>query len=200
MMWRLQFGSITYRLCCVGQVIQHFQPQLQLLNNSIVQLKSHFRLFATHGLQHARLPCHSPSPRVCSNSCSSSQWCNPTISSSVIPFFSCLSQHRGLFQWVSSSQQLAKVLEFQLLHQAFQWLFRNDFLHDGLVGSPCSPRDSQDSFPTPQFKSINSSVLSFLSMNSMKRQKDRTLKDELPRLVGAQYTTGDQWRNNSRKN
>ena len=37
-------------------------------------------------------------------------------------------------------------------------------------------------------------------MNSMKRQKDRTLKDELPRLVGAQYTTGDQWRTNSRKN
>ena len=37
-------------------------------------------------------------------------------------------------------------------------------------------------------------------MNSMKRQKYRTLKDELPRLVGAQYTTGDQWRNNSRKN
>ena len=36
--------------------------------------------------------------------------------------------------------------------------------------------------------------------NSMKRQKDRTLKDELPRLVGAQYATGDQWRNNSRKN
>ena len=37
-------------------------------------------------------------------------------------------------------------------------------------------------------------------MNSMKRQKDRTLKDELPRLVGVQYSTGDQWRNNSRKN
>ena len=37
-------------------------------------------------------------------------------------------------------------------------------------------------------------------MNSMKRQKDRTLKDELPRLVGAQYATADQWRNNSRKN
>ena len=37
-------------------------------------------------------------------------------------------------------------------------------------------------------------------MNSMKRQKDRTLKDELPRVVGAQYATGDQWRNNSRKN
>ena len=37
-------------------------------------------------------------------------------------------------------------------------------------------------------------------MNSMKRQKDRTLKDELPRWVGAQYAAGDQWRNNSRKN
>ena len=37
-------------------------------------------------------------------------------------------------------------------------------------------------------------------MNSMKRQKDRTLKEELPRLVGAQHSTGDQWRNNSRKN
>ena len=37
-------------------------------------------------------------------------------------------------------------------------------------------------------------------MNSMKRQKDKTLKDELPRSVGAQYATGDQWRNNSKKN
>ena len=37
-------------------------------------------------------------------------------------------------------------------------------------------------------------------MNNMKRQKDRTLKDELPRSIGAQYATGDQWRNNSRKN
>ena len=43
-----------------------------------------------HGLQHARLPCPSPTPRACSNSCSLSQWCHPTISSSVIPFSSCL--------------------------------------------------------------------------------------------------------------
>ena len=48
------------------------------------------RLFATHGLQHARLPCASPSPGVCSNSYPSSWWCHPTISSSVIPFSSCL--------------------------------------------------------------------------------------------------------------
>ena len=42
-----------------------------------------------HGLQHARLPCPSPTPEACSNSCSSSQWCHPTISSSVVPFSSC---------------------------------------------------------------------------------------------------------------
>ena len=43
-----------------------------------------------HGLQHARPPCPSPAPRACSNSCPSSQWCHPIISSSVIPFSSCL--------------------------------------------------------------------------------------------------------------
>ena len=46
--------------------------------------------------------------------------------------------------------------------QSFQWIFRTDFFYDGLVGSPCSPRDFQESSPAPQFKSINSSALSFL--------------------------------------
>ena len=73
-----------------------------------------------------------------------------------------LSQYQGLFQWVSASHQVAKVLEFQLQHQSFQRLLRTDFLYDWLVGAPCSPRGSQESFPTPQFKSINSSALSFL--------------------------------------
>ena len=72
------------------------------------------------------------------------------------------SQHQGLFQWVSSSHQVAKVLEFQLQHQSFQWIFRTDFLQDRVVGSHCCPRESQESYPTPQFKSINSSALSFL--------------------------------------
>ena len=57
-------------------------------------------------------------------------------------------------------QQVAKVLEFQLQHQSFQLIVRTDFLQDGLVGSPCSQRDSQESSPTPQFKSIRFSVLS----------------------------------------
>ena len=73
-----------------------------------------------------------------------------------------LSHHQGLFQWVSSSHQMAKVLEFQLQHQSLQKSPRADLLQNGLVGSPCSPRDSQESSPTPQFKSINSSVLIFL--------------------------------------
>ena len=71
------------------------------------------------------------------------------------------SQHQGLFQWVSSSHEVAKVLEFQLQHHSFQRNPRADLLQNGLVGSPCSPRDSQESSPTPQFKSINSSALSF---------------------------------------
>ena len=73
-----------------------------------------------------------------------------------------LSQHQDLFKWVISLHQVAKVLEFQLQHQSFQWTLRADLLYDGLVGSPCCPRYSQESSPTPQFKSINSSVLSFL--------------------------------------
>ena len=70
-------------------------------------------------------------------------------------------QHQGLFQWVISSHQVAKILEFQLQHLSFQWTFRSDLLQDRLVGSPCSLRDSQESSPTPQFKSIDSSALSF---------------------------------------
>ena len=72
------------------------------------------------------------------------------------------SQHQGLFQWVSSSREVAKVLEFQLQHQSFQKTLKTDLLQNGLVGSPCSPRDAQESSPTPWFKSINSSALSFL--------------------------------------
>ena len=73
-----------------------------------------------------------------------------------------LSKLQGLYKWVSSSHEVAKVLEFSLQHQSFQWTPRTDLLQDGLVGSTCTPRDSQESSPIPQFKSINSLVLSFL--------------------------------------
>ena len=67
-----------------------------------------------------------------------------------------------VFSNESTLHDVAKVLEFQLQHHCFQRNPRADLLQNGLVGSPCSPRDSQESSPTPQFKSINSSALSFL--------------------------------------
>ena len=89
---------------------------------------------------------------------------HPLSSSSPVLNFS---QHQGLFQWVSSLHQVAKVLEFQLQHQSFQWTPRTDLLYDGQVGSPCSPRDSQKSSSASQFKSINSSVLSLLYSSTL---------------------------------
>ena len=83
-----------------------------------------------HGLQHARLPCPSPTSRVYSHSHPLSRWCHPTISSSVVPFSSCPQSFSasGFFKWVSSSHQAVKVLEFQLQHQSFQWKPRTDLL------------------------------------------------------------------------
>ena len=76
-----------------------------------------------HGLQLARLVCPSPSTRACSNSCPLSQWCHPTILSSIVPFSSCLQSFpasfpSNLFQGVSTSHQVTKVLESQLQHQS----------------------------------------------------------------------------------
>jgi len=88
------------------------------------------------------------------------------LSSPYLPALK-LSQHQGLFKWVSSLHQGARVLEFQLQHQSFQWIFRTNFLDDRLVGSPCSPRDSQESSPTPQFKSIHFSSRSFLYSSTL---------------------------------
>ena len=117
-----------------------------------------------HGLQHARPPCLSPTPELAqTHVCRVSDAIQPSHTLlSPSPSAYSLSNHQGLFKWVSSSHHLAKILEFQLQHQSFQWTFRSAFLLDGLVGSPCSSRDSQESSPTSQFKSVNSWVLSFL--------------------------------------
>ena len=115
----------------------------------------------SHGLQHTRLPCPLPSPRVCSNSCPLSQWCHPTtLFSFPSPLAIDLPQHRGIFQWVGSSHQVAKVLEIQ--HQSFQWVFRVDFLSGWLVWSLCCQRELQEFSLAPQCESINSSALSLL--------------------------------------
>ena len=115
-----------------------------------------------HGQQHARLPYPSPTPRSYSNSCPLSQWCHPTISSSVVPFSSCLqsfpaSESSPRSQFFTSGGQ---IIGASASHQSFQWILRIDFKIDCLW-PPCTPRDSQESSPTPQFKSNNSLVLSF---------------------------------------
>ena len=131
------------QFCCVlvsrEALVPNIKCTLKMSFSPLSQSVSHLSQFScsvmsdslrTHGLQHARLPCPSPTPGACSNSCPSSQWHHSTISSSVTPSpptFN-LSQHQGLFQWVSSSHQVAKVLQFQLQHQSFQWIFRTDFL------------------------------------------------------------------------
>ena len=122
----------------------------EIINIRSVQSLSHVDSLQPHGLQQARLPWQSLTPGAYLNSCPSYQWCHPIISSSLVPFSYCFQsfQHQGLFQCVSSFHQVAKVLEFQLLHQSFQWIFRTDFLQNWLVVSPCSTRDSQESSPT----------------------------------------------------
>ena len=122
-----------------------------------------------HESQHARPPCPSPTPWVHSDSHPSSPWCHSAISSSVIPFFSCpqslpasksfpMSQ---LFAWGGQSTGVSALASFLPKNT------RADLLQNGLVGSPCSPRDSQESSPTPQFKSINSLALSFLHSSTL---------------------------------
>ena len=137
----------AYMYCCCYSVVKLCQTLRNPMNCSMPGLPVHHQLpeftqTHVHWISYAIQPSHllsSPSP--------------PTLN---------LSQHQRLFQWVSSSHQVANVLEFQLQHQSFQWTPRTDLLQNGLVGSPCSPRNSQESSPTPQLKSINSLALSFL--------------------------------------
>ena len=131
---------------------------------SSVQSLNRVWLFATPWIAARQASRPSPTPRVHSDSRPSSQWCHPNISSSVVPFSSCpqslpasesfpMSQ---LFAWGGQSTGVSALASFLPNNP------RADLLQNGLVGSPCIPRDSQESSPTPQFKSINSSVLSFL--------------------------------------
>ena len=123
-----------------------------------------------HGLQHTRPPCPSPTPRVYSNSCPLSQWCHSTISSSVILFSSHLQSFpaSGSFQmsqfFASGGQSYEVSASASVLP-----LYIQDWFPLGWTAwlSLHFPRDSQESFTTPQFKSINFSVLSFLHSPSL---------------------------------
>ena len=117
-----------------------------------------------HGLQHTRLSYPSPSPGACSNSCSSSQWCHPTISSSVIPLSSCLQSLLAsgsfLINWlfVSGGQSIVASASASVLSMNIQGRFPLGLT--GLIS--LQSRNSQESFPAPQLENINSSVLSLV--------------------------------------
>ena len=109
----IMFSSVTAQLCwTLCDPMDCSMPGFPVLHQLLEPAQTH-----VHRVGDAIQPSHplsSPSPPVLS-----------------------LSQHQGLFQAVSSSHQVAKVLEFQFQHQSFQSILRTNFLEDGLVGSPC---------------------------------------------------------------
>ena len=117
-----------------------------------------------HGLQDAELPCSSPSPGVCSNSCPLSQWCHPTISSSVAPFSSCLQSFPASESFpmtrlcASSGQSIGASASASVFQVNIQGWFPLGLT--GLISS--LSKDSQEFYPSPQFESINSLVFSLL--------------------------------------
>ena len=124
---RLSFQK--YGIIIIASIVIHIHMVfLQIFQFSSLQLLSCVWLFASPWMQHARPPCASPTPRVYPNSCplvgDAIQPSHP-LSSPSPPALN-LSQYQGLFKWVSSSHQVAKVLEFQLQHQSFQWTPRTD--------------------------------------------------------------------------
>ena len=155
---------------CILCFLQIFYISIKLLK-TIFELKIKFSFIHSvqvshsvvsdslqpHELQHTRSSCPSPTPRVHPNSCPLNRWCHPTISSSVIPFSSCPQsffpapgsfQMSQLFAW--GGQSIGVSASTSVLPVNTQgW-------------SPCSAWDSDESSPTPQFKSINSLALSLL--------------------------------------
>jgi len=117
-----------------------------------------------HESQHTRPPCPSPTPGVYPNPCSLSRWCHPAISSSIIPFSSCPQsfpalgsfQMSQLFAWGGQSIGVsASTSDLPMNIQGWSPLGWTGWIS-------LQSKNSQESSPTPQFKSINSSALSFL--------------------------------------
>ena len=134
-----------------------------IIQFSSVQSLSRVQLFATHELQHTRPPCLSPTPGVHSDSCPSSPWCHPAISSSVVPFSSCLQSLPAsesfpmsqLFAWGGQSigvSASASVLPMNT----------KDWSPLGWTGWILQSKRLARVFSSTTFKSINSSALSFL--------------------------------------
>ena len=171
MSWGSQFSSVTQSCLTLRDSMNRSTPGLPVQHQLPEFTQTH-----VHRVSDAIQPSHpllSPSPSAP----------NP-------------SQHQGLFQWVKSSHEVAKVLEFQLQHHSLQRNPRADLLPNGLVGSPCSPRDSQESSPTPQFKSINSLALSLLHSPTLTSIHDHILamaRLSLTTVLRSQYCGLPWW-------
>ena len=118
------------RLACYSRYVlcSYFAFQSLMMNQFSSVTQSCLTLCDPE-LQHARVPCHHQLPEFTQTHV---HWVGDAIQpsyplSSPSPALN-LSQHQGLFQWVSSLNQVARILEFQLQHQSFQWIFRTDFL------------------------------------------------------------------------
>ena len=135
--YSVQFNSVTQSCLILCDHMNHSMPALPVHHQLPEFTQTH-----VHRVSDSIQPSHSPS--------------------SPSPPAPNPSQNQTLFQWVNSSHEVVKVQDLQLHHHSRQRNPRADLLQNGLVGSPCSPRDPQESSPTPQFKSINSLALSFL--------------------------------------
>ena len=129
---KLSFCELSDTILAVyGNLIQNHRISSVQFSCSVV-----FDSLRPHELQHARPPCPSPTPGVHSDSHASTRWCHPAISSSVVPISLLPSifpgirsfPASGIFKWVSSLHQVAKVLESQPQHQSFQWTPRTGLL------------------------------------------------------------------------
>ena len=169
--WVLDWFKITVHWWFLASLCRHFVATLYILvHHAAIKNVVGGGLFSCQvasdslrppGLQHIKLPCPSPSPGVCPESCPLTRWRHPTISSSVT-LFSCLQSFPALgsFQmsWLFTSGGQSVGVSASVLPMNIQGWFPLGWL----VWSPCSPRDSQESSPIPQFKRINSLALSLL--------------------------------------
>ena len=144
---------------CISKLLKFYRKWQNTIQFSSVQFSCSVvsESLQPHEPQHSRPPCPSPTPGVHPNPGPSSRWCHPTISSSVVPFSSCPQSFPALgsFQmsqlFASGGQSTVVSASTSVLPMSTQ-----DWSPLGWTGwiSPCSPRDSQESSPTPQFKSI----------------------------------------------
>ena len=161
LIWKLGFTEARWKDCSRGEGSQLLKGILVGIPEEAGKKSVHHRFSCSvvsnslwpRGLQHTRLPCSSPTPGACSNSWLSSQWCHPTISSSVVPFSSCLQSFpaSGSFPmsqlFTSGDQGIRTSASASVFSMNVQDWFPLEW-----TGSPCSSRDSQESSPIPQFQ------------------------------------------------